>query len=330
MLKNLQPQIEYLVRLTDSIGLIEHTHYDKPDLSEGYSIDDQARAVQVVIRLHPHFPLLKKILPTYLSFFLKAFQKNKLYNDYNPPTGWSKNFRSDGEHLARTFYSLTELEHFLPQNNSRLDSLHHFLHQHLKEYPSDSPRVWAQTLLAISFLPYPQPQPWINKLVNHYQQHQKRDWHWFENRLNYDNFRLPLSLLKNFQSSENPQKILDLALASLDFLTQQFLDSHNNYFNFICDKNVPSQQPIEAGAAIETYSTAFFITGNKKYYSLAKLAFEWFHGQNIIGKSLINPKTGGVYDGLEKNGVNFNQGAESILAYLLGAHAFSLCDTIKT
>ena len=70
MLKNLQPQIEYLVRLTDSIGLIEHTHYDKPDLSEGYSIDDQARAVQVVIRLHPHFPLLKKLLPTYLSFFL--------------------------------------------------------------------------------------------------------------------------------------------------------------------------------------------------------------------------------------------------------------------
>lgn len=330
MSENLQSQIKYLIGLTDSIGLIEHTRHDQPDLSEGYSLDDQVRAIQVVLRLHSSFPSLKKLLPIYISFIIKAYQNNQLFNDYNPPTGWSQNFRSDGEHLARSFYAIAELEHSLPQSNPHLDSLYNFLYKHLKRYPSDSPRVWAQTLLALSYLPHSQPQKWINLLEKHYQQHQKNDWQWFEDKINYDSFRLPMSLLKNFQSSNNPQKTLNLALSSLNFLTQQFLDSKNNYFNFIGNDGLFGQQPIEAGGAIEAYSTAFLTTGNKKYYSLARLAFKWFHGQNIIHQSLLNPKTGGIYDGLEKSGVNLNQGAESILAYLLGVHALSLCDTIKT
>ena len=41
---------------------------------------------------------------------------------------------------------------------------------------------------------------------------------------------------------------------------------------------------------------------------------DWFTGSNDAGVSLVDPLTHGGYDGLERGGVNRNQGAESTLA----------------
>jgi len=45
-------------------------------------------------------------------------------------------------------------------------------------------------------------------------------------------------------------------------------------------------------------------------------ARDWFHGQNSLGQSLVDIRSGGCCDGLQRSGVNRNQGAESTLAYL--------------
>jgi len=37
---------------------------------------------------------------------------------------------------------------------------------------------------------------------------------------------------------------------------------------------------------------------------------------------IVDQNTGGVYDGLEEKGVNLNQGAESLLSYLLARFSF--------
>ena len=46
------------------------------------------------------------------------------------------------------------------------------------------------------------------------------------------------------------------------------------------------------------------------------LAFEWFHGHNVLGAVVADPRTGGCHDGLLEDRVSENQGAESTLAYL--------------
>jgi hypothetical protein len=46
-------------------------------------------------------------------------------------------------------------------------------------------------------------------------------------------------------------------------------------------------------------------------------AFDWFIGDNDVGAPLYDPKTGGCCDGLEPDGVNRNQGAESTLSYVM-------------
>ena len=44
-------------------------------------------------------------------------------------------------------------------------------------------------------------------------------------------------------------------------------------------------------------------------------SYQWFLGNNDLGLSLYDPRTGGSADGLHSEGINLNQGAESTLAY---------------
>jgi hypothetical protein len=59
-----QKQIEYLLKITDNIGLIEHCMGSEPDLKEGWCVDDNARGIQVGLR----YELNLKIVDIYLTF----------------------------------------------------------------------------------------------------------------------------------------------------------------------------------------------------------------------------------------------------------------------
>jgi hypothetical protein len=68
---------------------------------------------------------------------------------------------------------------------------------------------------------------------------------------------------------------------------------------------------------VQTFLVAYSITGNKKYYNNAVLAFNWFLGKNHLKQMIYNDVTGGCHDGLSKNCINLNQGAESTIEYLI-------------
>src|SRR3989338_6699327 len=64
-------------------------------------------------------------------------------------------------------------------------------------------------------------------------------------------------------------------------------------------------------------SYAYKITHDEVYRDLAKKCFSWFLGNNTLGKPLYDEKTGGCFDGLHPDRVNLNQGAESLVSYLM-------------
>jgi hypothetical protein len=74
------------------------------------------------------------------------------------------------------------------------------------------------------------------------------------------------------------------------------------------------QQPIEAAAIADACATAFDVSGDHRWTNGVELAHAWFLGDNDTGVPLYDPTTGGCSDGLEANGCNANQGAESALA----------------
>jgi hypothetical protein len=92
------------------------------------------------------------------------------------------------------------------------------------------------------------------------------------------------------------------------------------------------QQPIEAAGTVMMLRAAYDVTGDKRFLSLQRKAFDWFLGANDLYIPLYNFRTKGCYDGLTQDGVNLNQGAESILSFLLSllaiVESYALIDNV--
>jgi hypothetical protein len=81
------------------------------------------------------------------------------------------------------------------------------------------------------------------------------------------------------------------------------------------------EQPIEACASTLAHLAAYQVTGDSEMLELAKRCFAWYLGDNSRGESLIDLETGGCCDGITSDGINRNQGAESIVGYCMGGLA---------
>jgi len=66
-------------------------------------------------------------------------------------------------------------------------------------------------------------------------------------------------------------------------------------------------------ACIEAYNA----NGDKNWIEEARRCFDWFLGRNDLNVPLYDYTTGGRRDGLNTEGANLNQGAESTLVWLL-------------
>lgn len=314
-------QIEYLQKITDQVGIIEHCVGEKPDYGEGWCVDDNARAVQVGL----HYGLSKKIIDIYFNFLKKAWRNNKFYNDLNEDLNWEEDFLINGEHCGRALLALGEAIKNNYRNREAKD-LFNKIYFLIEINQTEYLRVIAQTVLGLQFYKKEKIEFWADKLVKRYNETKDSQWYWFEEIISYDNGRLPMALLVAYKTTKK-KEYLTVGLESLDFLTRQIFNNKNNYFSFPGDKDWFTrdgfrakfdQQPIEAGGMTEVYCLAYKITKNKKYLDLAKKSFDWYLGKNILELKMVNEKTGGIFDGLnEDRKVNSNQGAESILSYLM-------------
>ena len=86
------------------------------------------------------------------------------------------------------------------------------------------------------------------------------------------------------------------------------------------------QQPIEVAALADACARAARVTGEDRWVDGVRLAGAWFDGDNDAGAVMWDPATGGGYDGLEADGPNLNQGAESTLALISTRQQVGLLD----
>ena len=74
---------------------------------------------------------------------------------------------------------------------------------------------------------------------------------------------------------------------------------------------------MEIAALIGACKAAYRAGDDRRYLSEMRRCFDWYLGSNDLGQPLIDFKSRGCYDGLKADGVNFNQGAESLICWLL-------------
>ena len=332
-------KLDHLYRMTDQTGILEHAIFVVPNYPEGYSTDDNARALIVAIMLEE----LGNSTPTrslelasrYLAFLWLAFDpvtktfRNCLSYDHQ----WHDPEGSEDSHgralwglgtvLGRTkdaglrgaagrLFELAVPATVKFRSPRALAFALLGLQEYLEAFPGDRAALNASEALA-------------DRLLDSYRANRSVDWKWFENELAYSNARLPQALIRAGMRSANDAMVL-AGLEALDWLAMvqrcerkgHFVPvgSHGFYTKKM-EKARFDQQPIEACAAVSAYLQAYRATGKARWRKEAWTAFNWFLGDNDLQIALYDPTTGGCRDGLHPDRANENQGAESTLSFLM-------------
>lgn len=153
------------------------------------------------------------------------------------------------------------------------------------------------------------------------------DWRWFENAMTYDNARLPEALIRAGQALREA-RYGNAGLESLAFYESVTNEDgvhvpigNEGWYERGGRRARYVQQPLEAFAMVDAELAAFDLTGNAAHFAAAEIALEWYYGKN--SRRIVMAHDGGCYDGLGENSVNYNQGAESTLAFLAAAYAMA-------
>jgi glycosyltransferase involved in cell wall biosynthesis len=330
--------LNHLRRLTDDTGLLQHSIFAVPNRAEGYTTDDNARALILTVLLEKkgeQFGNSRDSAPRYLSFLEHAFNpaKGRFRNFLGYDRLWSEAEGSEDCH-GRALWALgTVLGRSGDQGlKAAAGRLFEFAVSRVVEF--HSPRAWAYALLGIQeyLNSYPGDRDAQKirsalsyRLLEMYESIRTQDWKWFEDVLAYGNARLPQAILVVGLATGN-DRMLSAGLESLDWLLKIQRCETNGHFVPIGSQGFYrkggerarfDQQPLEAAGAVSAYLQAHHVTADSRWHGEAWSAFNWFLGDNDLQLSLYDSVTGGCRDGLHPDRANENQGAESTLSFLM-------------
>ncbi len=329
--------LDYLRELTDDTGIIQHAAYGVPDRAHGYSTDDVARALAVVLRAAralPRDPALqeqaRRLTRTYLAFLHHAQLPSGPFHNF---MGYDRRFLDDvgsEDTTGRTLWGLGAAVAGVPSEPVRrhaLDLFERGMHVELTH-----PRALSYAATGLYHVLRAVPghdgvrarlTATAETLAGYYDGHARDGWRWFSDRLTYANARLPHAMLLAADALGS-DRFRRIGLDTLQFLAD--VSFRAGYFDAVGNQGwwpreqppAPfDQQPIEAGYMADACRAAWKATGDRVWVERAVTAAEWFHGRNRIGTPLFDVETGGCADGFGPHGLNLNQGAESAIACAL-------------
>jgi glycosyltransferase involved in cell wall biosynthesis len=330
-------KLTHLRRLTDDTGIMQHAIYATPDRHHGYSIDDVARALIVVIKHYELFkePEVLELEATYLAFIHHAFnsETGRFRNFMSYDRKWLEDHHGSEDSHGRTIWALGVAAASAPDDamlalatrlfEDALESAAHMqsprakafviigMHAYLQRFGGDTSVRRLRTTLARS-------------LHEQFVQNSSSDWPWCEDILSYCNAKLAHALILSGQWIPDSEMV-EQGLRSLEWLVDLQLDSEgivstigNDGWYVRGGKRARfDQQAIEAQAMIEACAEAYRCTQEPIWVDRAHQFIGWFTGHNDTQSVLYDYATGGCRDGLHADGPNSNEGAESTLAWLI-------------
>ena len=334
--------LSHLNHLTDDTGMLQHSIFTIPNRREGYTTDDNARALiftalqgQIEKRqLGTVDQATETLALRYLAFLEHAFnsEKGRFKNFLRYDRRWNETIGSEDSH-GRALWALgTVLGRSDDQAlRGATGRLFEFSLPVVLEF--NSPRAWAYSLLGIQeyLTSYPGDRDaqkvrsaLSHRLLEMYDSIRRPEWKWFENVVAYGNARLSQALLIAGEANGD-DRMISAGIESLDWLLETQRCELNGHFvpigsqGFYRQNGAKArfdQQPLEAAGAVSACLKAFRVTGEDRWRTRAWSAFNWFLGDNDLQLPLYDSTTGGCRDGLHPDRANENQGAESTLSFL--------------
>ncbi len=329
----------HLWSLTDDTGILQHAIFSVPNCQEGYTTDDNARALitATMLRNPSAFggDFIDSLSRRYLGFLAFAFNRSlgRFRNFLAYDRQWQEEAGSEDSH-GRALWALGTVLGHCQDEGMRGTAGVLFEAGVPAVLNFTSPRAWAFALLGtqgyLDRFPGDRTIQGVrnllaNRLLDIYERTHTEEWQWFEASLSYSNARLSQAILLAGWKSGN-KRMTDIGLESLRWLlAQQHRDDPHvfvpigsgGFFTAGSAKARFDQQPVEASATIAACLQASRITGDNWFGEEAWIAFRWFLGENDLQVPLYDDATGGCRDGLHPDRVNENQGAESTLSFLM-------------
>lgn len=329
--------LAHIKKMTTEVGMIQFSVINQPDLSTGYTLDDNARAM---VSLCMHYELTGdkedlSYIRTYLNFinycqqpegnFLNYVDVEQHFTEQNNENLSDSNGRAIwalGYLLSKTALLPNELieiaEEIFNKALSRAETMHStrsmaFVIKGLYYY--NCVKKSRENTELIKKL--------ADRIVNMYRHESETHWNWYESYLTYGNSILPEAMLCAFLDTGD-MTYKTIAKESFDFLTTQIFKE--NKIKVISNKTwmqkgeqpaEHGEQPIDVAYTILALNKFYKVFKDDNYFNKMLTAFDWFLGNNHLHQIIYNPCTGGCYDGLEDDYVNLNQGAESTISYLM-------------
>lgn len=330
--------LDHIKLMTTAKAMIQFSKGNQPDLSSGYTLDDNARALLGMCMLYKleHSAETLSYINKYFNFikfcqqpegnFLNYVDNFSSFTNQNSKTNLDD---SNGRAIWALGYLFSKID-VLPE---RLlveagiiirKALPHLMEIH-------SPRSMAFTIKGLYFYNNSIKSVEVNnliillanRLVQMYKHVSNREWNWFEDYLTYANSVLPEAMVYAWlQSGDKTYK--EIALSTFDFLLEHTFNengieviSNKTWLQKGATPESYGEQPIDVAYTLMTLSTFYDAFNIPMYRRKMVTAFSWFLGKNRLHQIVYNPCTGGCYDGLEETQVNMNQGAESTLSYLM-------------
>ena len=333
----LSPPFTHLRRLTDEGGLYEHAQGITPRREHGYCLDDVARALVVVSRETEPDTTQDDLRGQYLSFVLAAQGGDgRFRNRRDTDLSWHGPLSVE-DCWGRGLWGLGAAVSGIGEPRQRDAALTAFERGAGWRSPHSRAMAFAALGAAEVLRVVPEHRCARDLIAAAAQMiggPQVGDgWPWPEPRLTYANAVLPEAMLAAGAALDAPSLVAD-GLRLLGWLLDaQTLDGHLSVVPVggrgPAD-TVPGfdQQPIEVAALADACGRAFALTGEQCWADGIDLALSWFLGTNDACTPLYDPESGGGCDGLERDGRNENQGAESTLALvstMQQARRLSLC-----
>lgn len=331
-------RLDHLLAMTDDTGMFQHAIGCVPNYAEGYTIDDNARALIVALMLEdearPLAAHAEALERRYLAFINFCFDRNlrQFHNFVSYDRRWLDDVGSQDSN-GRTLWALGMMVGRSRNQAMRNVAAGLFTQAYPAAREFSHPRSWAFAMVGI--------QEYLRtlsgdlemkrlrlelaqRLFDLYSSNHDSGWRWFEPYLSYANAKLPHALLMAGHWTGNTAW-RDAALDSLYWLVSNQVSSAGHFEPVGCGevwrKGEPKprfdQQPLESQATTSACLEAYCVTHEEFWLKEANRAFQWFLGRNHLGVAIYDSQSGGCRDGLHPDRYNANEGAESSLAFLL-------------
>lgn len=331
----------HLQNMTTARGIIQFSVLDRPDITSGYTLDDNARAMVAVCQ---HYEITADpadipLIRTYLNFIAHCQQQDGSFLNYVDANGQftpqneTTNLEDANGRAIWALGHLCSLEGTVPESMRSLACNAMDLALPCAS-AMHSTRAMAFVIKGLYYRDLVSPEDsdlllvieLADRLVQMYRHEADSDWQWFENYFTYANSILPEALLCAQEMTGKAHYGL-IAKDAFDFMVYKVFTEEG--IRVVSNKGwmhrsdgeahrpIGGEQPIDVAYTILALDRFHSVFGERGYRRKMRLAFDWFLGRNHLHQVIYNPATGGCYDGLEQHSVNLNQGAESTLSYLM-------------